>query len=246
MQLSDRKLAITGAGRGLGAALAIVAADRGAKPVLLGRDQSKLDAVATTIGGRTGHVPDRIVCDLANPSSAAAAAEALETRHPDLDGLVHNGAMWLPGALETLTDEAMAGCVGSAVTGALILTRRLLPVLKSRTRADIHTVVSTSGLAHVRLLGASVAFRAAKAAQDGFVQGLAEELIGTPVRVSAVYPGNIQDVSPLDPAWSTPRGPRDALTNREVVEAILFSLSLPPNASVRTLVIERADCDVYS
>lgn len=246
MRLADRKLAITGAGRGLGAALAIVAADRGVRPVLLGRSQEKLFSVAHAIAARTGRTPETIVCDLAETDSAASAADALLTAHSDLDGIVHNGAMWLPGALETLTDAAMAQCVGSAVTGALILTRRLLPLLKRRLHADIHTVVSISGLANVRLLSASVAFRAAKAAQDGFVQGLAEELSGTSVRVTAVYPGNIQDVSPLDPAWETPRGPRDALTNREVVEAILFTLAMPPNASVRSLVIERPDSDALA
>ncbi|MEZ5923662.1 MAG: SDR family oxidoreductase [Hyphomicrobiaceae bacterium] len=246
MLLSDRKIAITGAGRGLGAALAIVAADKGMTPVLLGRNPENLDAVAGTIERRTARRPGTIPCDLADPTSVARAADALISGHADVDAIVHNGAMWLPGPLEDLTDEQMCQCVGSAVTGALILTRRLLPLLKSRPRADIHTVVSISGLPNVRLLAASVAFRAAKAGQDGFVQGLAEELSGTSVRVSAVYPGNIEDISPNDPAWVAPRGPRDPLTNREVVDCILFTLAMPPNVSIRTLVIERADSDTYS
>lgn len=244
MLLRDRKLAITGAGRGLGAALAIVAADKGVRPVLLGRNLENLGAVAEIIERRTNTRPDAISCDLADPGSAASAADMLLQRHTDLDGIVHNGTMWLPGPFHTVTDEQMAQTVGSAVTGALILTRRLLPLLKTRPRADIHTVVSISGLPNVRLLGASVAFRAAKAAQDGFVQGLAEELSGTSVRVSAVHPGNIKDISPLDPAWVSPRGPRDPLTNREVVDSILFTLAMPPNVSIRTLVIQRADGDV--
>ena len=246
MLLRDRKLAITGAGRGLGAALAIVAADKGVKPVLLGRNPENLVSVAGIIERRTATRPDTIPCDLADTGSAASAADALLQRHADLDGLIHNGTMWLPGAFDTVTDEQMAQTVASAVTGALILTRRLLPLLKGRMRADIHTVVSISGLPNVRLLGASVAFRAAKAAQDGFVQGLAEELSGTSVRVSAVYPGSIEDISPLDPAWIAPRGPRDPLTNREVVDSILFTLAMPPNVSIRTLVIERADSDVLA
>lgn len=243
MLLRDRKLAITGAGRGLGAALAIVAADKGVKPVLLGRNPENLAGVAETIERRTSARPDTIACDLADPASVASAADTLLQRHPDLDGIIHNGTMWLPGAFETLTDDQMAQTVASAVTGALILTRRLLPFLKTKMRADIHTVVSISGLPNVRLLGASVAFRSAKAAQDGFVQGLADELAGTTVRVSAVYPGIIEDISPLEPAWVAPRGPRDPLTNREVVDSILFTLAMPPNVSIRTLVIERADSD---
>lgn len=236
--LRGRKLAITGAGRGLGAALAIVAADRGARPILMARSQANLDGVAATIATRAGHRPATVLCDLADAASCATAADRILAVHPDLDGIVHNGTMWLAGDLDNVTDEAMVQCVSSAAIGSLVLTRRLLPLLRNRPRADIHTVVSTSGLAHVALHGASVAFRAAKAAQDGFVQGLAEELAGTNVRVTAVYPGNIRDVSPLEAAWEEPRGPRDKLTNREVVEAILFTLTLPANAAVRTLVIE--------
>lgn len=61
-------------------------------------------------------------------------------------------------------------------------------------------------------------------------------------RLSGQHPGCL----PLDPAWETPRSARDPLTSREVVESILFTLSLPPNASVRGLVIERADGDVLA
>ncbi len=93
------------------------------------------------------------------------------------------------------------------------------------------------------LLGASVVFRAAKSAQDGFVRGLAEELKQTRVRVTAVYPGDFEDVSPLESAWIEPRHPDGPLSNREVIEAILFTLNLPPSASVRTLVIERQGTD---
>lgn len=245
MQLDGRTIAITGAGRGLGAALAITAAERGARPVLVGRAPAALRSVADAVKARTGCRPEQVPCDLADIASCGAAAAAVGERCPDLDGLVHNGAMWLPGALETLEDEDMRDCVASAAVGALVLTRRLLPVLRRRPAADIHTIVSVSGLPNVPLLGASVAFRAAKAAQDGFVQGLASELAGTNIRVTAVHPGNIDDVSPLDPAWNEPRGSRDALTNREVVEAILFVLAQPFNTSIRSMVIERTDSDLF-
>lgn len=243
--LAGRRMAITGAGRGLGAALAIVAADRGARPLLLGRQPANLKATGDTIRKRTGIDAPTIACDLADRASAAAAASMIAATHADIDGIIHNGTMWLPGPLEQLDDAQMESCIASAAVGALVLTRRLLPLLKAKPRADIHTVVSTSGLPNVPLLGASVAFRAAKAAQDGFVQGLADELSGTTVRVSAVYPGNITDLSPLDAEWDAARGPDDPLTNREVVEAVLFTLALPANACVRSLVIERSRSELF-
>ena len=238
-RISGRKFAITGAGRGLGAALALIMADAGARPVLLARNEKALAGVADAIKARSGQTAGTLACDLADAASCAAAGKKLVRDHPDLDGLIHNGAMWLPGTMAEITDADIQNCVASAAIGSLILTRHLLPVLRARADADIHTVVSTSGLANLPLDGTSVAFRAAKAAQDGFVQGLSDELKRTRVRVTAVYPGNIEDVSPLDAAWSSPRKPDSPLTNREVVEAILFTLNLPSGVAIKSLVIEQ-------
>jgi short-subunit dehydrogenase len=244
--ISGKKIAITGAGRGLGAALAIVAADRGAVPILLGRSPGALEEVAAAIAGRVGARPDAVVCDLADLGSVAGAADRLAQRHADLDILVNSGAQWASGAFETQSDEAIQAVVGSAVTGTMALTRRLLALLRARPQADIHTVVSMSGLQYARLRGSSLPFRAAKAAQDGFVQGLVEELQGTQVRVTSVYPGIIEDVSPLVPAWSAVRAPDAMLSHREVVEAILFTLEMPAHTSIRSLVIERSRSDFLS
>lgn len=238
MRISGRKYAITGAGRGLGAALSIVMADAGAKLVLLGRTDKALAKTAEVIHSRTGQKVKTIRCDLANVESCGEAGRSLSTEHLDLDGLIHNGAMWLPGAMADITDEDIQACIASASIGSLILTRHVLPGLSKRPDADIHTVVSTSGLPNAPLHGASVTYTAAKSAQNGFVQGLSEELKQTGVRVTAIYPGNIKDISPLEPAWNEPRHFNDPLTNREVIDAILFMLNLPASAAVKALVIE--------
>lgn len=243
MDISGRKITITGAGRALGEALAIVCADLGARPILLGRSVAALANVAGHIEQRTGHRPPFLRCDLADPASVAEAADALQRDHPDLDILVNSGATWIGGPLEALTDAEIAAMIDSMLTGTMALTRRLLPVLRARPHADIHTVVSMHGLQYARLLGSSLPFRVAKAGQDAFVQGLTEELAGTRVRVTSVYPGFIEDISPLDPAWSAPRADDAMLSDREVVEAILFALQMPPNVTIRSLVIERTKSD---
>jgi NADP-dependent 3-hydroxy acid dehydrogenase YdfG len=243
MTIEGRKIAITGAGRSLGAALAIVSADRGAHPVLLGRSRDALELVADAIEVRTGRRSPVVVCDLADAASVAAAAGILTDDHANLDCLVNSGAHWSGGKFEAMSDADIAAVVGSALTGTMALTRRLLPLLRARPTADIHTVVSKSGLQYARLRGSSVAFRAAKAGQDGFVQGLTEELAGSSIRVTSVYPGIIEDISPLDPAWNVARSPAAMLSNREVVEAILFALEMPANVSVRSLVIECTNSD---
>lgn len=246
MGLEGRKIAITGAGRGLGAALAMVAADQGMTPLLLGRNQARLGEVADAIARRTGKHPDVIGCDLADPASVADAAGRIAAAHGDLDILVNSGSQWTGGAFEALTDEQIAAMVDSTMTGTMVLTRRLLPVLRTRPHADIHTVVSMSGLPYARMRGSSAAFVAAKAGQSGFVQALTEELIGTNVRVTSIYPGIIEDVLPEEGAWNAERDTNDKLSDRNVVEAILYILSQPPNVAIRSLVIERARTEFLS
>lgn len=240
MTIEGRKIAITGTARGLGKALAITAADRGALPILLGRSLEQLEIVREAIRGRTGSAPDAYHCDLADFASIAGAAGNLTAHHSDLDILVHNGSQWTGGPLDGQSDEMIAAVVNSTVSGMLALTRHLLPVLKARPRADIHTVVSMSGLQYARFLGSSLPFRVAKAAQDGFTQSLVEELRETGIRVTSVYPGLIEDLSPLDPEWHAERSVSDPLTDRDVVDAILYALGAPPNVALRQIVIERA------
>lgn len=243
MGLEGKTIAITGAARGLGAALAVVAADRGMRPVLLGRNATGLAATAEAIEARVAKRPRAVVCDLADPDSVASAASQIGAMSPALDILVNSGSQWIGGGLQAMSDDQIATVVNSTVTGTMALTRRLLPLLRARPAADIHTVVSMSGLPYARMRGSSVPFVAAKAAQNGFVQALTEELIGTDIRVTAVYPGLIEDLSPLDEDWERARGPADALSDRDVVEAILFVLDQPRNVAIRSLVIERSRTD---
>lgn len=236
-------MVITGAGRGLGGALAIAAADRGMRPLLLGRDGARLGQIADMIETRSGTRPDCVICDLADLASVADAAGKIALLAPDLDILVNSGAQWTGGAFERQTDEQIAAVVNSTVSGTMALTRRLLPLLARRPAADIHTVVSMSGLPYARMRGSSVPFVAAKAAQNGFVQALTEELIGTAIRVTSIHPGIIEDMLPTQAAWELERGAVDMLSDRNVVEAILYILDQPANVAIRSLVIERARTD---
>ncbi|KAF5598795.1 short-chain dehydrogenase reductase SDR family [Fusarium pseudocircinatum] len=208
--MKGRKIVISGAGRGLGRALAIVTASQGATPVLLGRSLSALQEVSETIKIDSGATAYPIICDLSDPTSVAKATKEISESHPDIDILVNNGAHFTEGSLDKQTDDQILSVVNSA---------------------------------YARLTGASLPFRAAKAAQDGFTQGLVEELKGTSVRVTSVYPGLIEDVSPSSAEWQKERGSDGGITNKNVVDTIIYALSAPPNVSLRSIVIERTFSD---
>jgi short-subunit dehydrogenase len=222
--LSGRRVVITGAGRGLGRALAIKTADHGADVALLGRDRAALQAVAETIRSRTDRDALIAACDLAHPDSIANACHAVLSAGARIDVLVNNAATWLTGTLADQSDAEIATALAATVTGTVLVTKGLLPALRSSPAADIVNIVSTSGWIGWDL-GAATAFHAAKHGQSGFSDALRHELKGTGIRVTAIYPPDFDDVDPLGPDWD--RTERSKLSNREVVDTILFAISAP-------------------
>lgn len=88
-------MVVTGAGRGLGAALALALSDLGCNVILCGRSLEALEVIAGHIETRTGRHPKRVVIDLADAASVDAAAREVVLSFPIVDVLINNGAMWL-------------------------------------------------------------------------------------------------------------------------------------------------------
>lgn len=238
MAFEGKRIIITGAGRGLGAAMALVLADKGADLLLTGRSRENLTAIAEAIGNRTGRKPALQLLDMADPSAVTLFAKALRDEGKPLDILINNAAQWLPGRMTDHDALAISQTIAANVTGTMLLTRGLVPLLEKSGAGDIMTVVSISGLPNTRLQTASVAYAASKHAQAAISDGLRQELKGRPVRVQAVFPPYIEDLSPLDPNWATPRDATSSVTNRDVVETILFALERPRHVTLASIIID--------
>jgi NADP-dependent 3-hydroxy acid dehydrogenase YdfG len=72
---------------------------------------------------------------------------------------------------------------------------------------------------------------------------LVEELQGSSVRITSIYPRIIEDVSPTTAEWHRQRGADEGLTSKDVVDTIIYALSAPANVSLRQIVIERTRSD---
>jgi NADP-dependent 3-hydroxy acid dehydrogenase YdfG len=238
--LRGRTAVVTGAGRGLGAALAIVLADAGATPVLCGRSRDALDGVAAAIAARTGRRPGTIPLDLADPAGAERAAQEVLQRHPAVDLLVNNGAAWLAQRDTPFSAAEVAGVIGSAITGTFLVTQALLPALTGSGRGDVVTIGSISGQLNAPIQTTAVPFYAAKHGQAGLADGLRQMLAGTPVRSICIHPPILEDISPLDPAWDdVPNRPKGAwLTNRDIVEAVIFAVTRPRHVTIASLLLD--------
>jgi short-subunit dehydrogenase len=239
MNFKGKHIFITGAGRGLGAAFAVILADHGANLTLTARNTENVKALAESIRMRTGLAPQTLRLDLADSGEVTQLAKKMRDEKRPLDILINNAAQWLPGAMTEHDAYAIATTIASNVTGTLLLTRGLLPLLENSGAGDILNIVSVSGMANVPLQGASVAYIASKHAQTGMTDALRQELRGRSVRVTGIYPTFIKDISPLNEAeWNTVPKADSWVTNRDVVETSLFALSRPRHLTLSNLVVE--------
>ena len=236
--LQGKRVVITGAGRGLGRATAIVTADHGAETVLLARDTDALEAVADTIRARSGRDSLIVRCDLGKPDEIGSACDLVLDENPRVDVLINNGAPWLEGRFEELSDAEITATVAAGVTGTILVTKGLLPGLRRSDCPDIITVASTSGVPAWDLEGGSVPFYAAKHGQSGFSDKLRHELKGTGIRVSAIYPPSFDDADPLDPSWNTAPDPDATISGREIVSTLLFMLAAPRTCNFPVIIVE--------
>lgn len=238
-QVEGKHVFITGAGRGLGAAMAVVFADLGAKLTIAGRNPENLFALAESIRLRSGTAPETVPMDLADISQVTLFAKKWRDEKRPLDILVNNGATWLSGPMDSHDALSISQTITANVIGTLLLTRGLLPLLKAAKESDIVNMISVSGMHNVPLQGASVAYVASKHGQAGFNDGLRQELRGTGIRITAIYPPNIQDISPLNAQeWDEVRGPESWITNRDVVGTILGALSRARHVAYMSVTME--------
>jgi short-subunit dehydrogenase len=245
--LKGKKILITGAARGLGAAFANVLADAGASIIMTGRLTEMLEGTAEAIRLRCGEKPETHLLDLADAGSVNQFGEAVVKAHPKLDVLINNGAQWLAGSMTEYDAYAAVNAINSAATGSFLLARQLMPSLLASGAGDILNIVSTSGIANSKLDTAAVPFYMAKHAQTGMANGLRQELKGKPVRVHALYPPDLETISPLnEDDWDAERSETDMVTTRDVVEAGIFALTRPRNVTMASVVLDADQGGLFS
>ncbi len=245
MGFQGKRVIITGAGRGLGAAFAVVLADQGAEVILTGRNRENLSVLAESIRDRTGKRPETHLLDMADISAVTLLGKRFRDEERPIDILINNAAQWLPGKMDEHDAYAISQTITGIVTGTLLFTRGLIPLLEKSGAGDIMNIVSISGIPNTPLLGASVAYYAAKHGQAGMNDGLRQELKGRPVRVQAIYPSYIKDISPLSKEWDTPAVASSWATNRDIVETALFALSRPRHLTLASIVVDPDNGGLY-
>lgn len=180
--LSGQHALVTGAGRGIGAAIARELSAAGARVTLLARQADELDATAITLEGNAVTV----IADVTDPVQVERAFAEARRAAGEVSILVNNAGRAASRALAKSDAEFWREVVDVNLNGVYHCTRAALPAMLAANRGRIVNVSSTAGL---RGYAYCTAYCAAKHGVIGFTRALALEVAKTGITVNAVCPG---------------------------------------------------------
>ncbi len=233
--LSGKSVLITGGGSGIGLAAARLFLAQGARTAITGRNADKLRLAADTLNGG-----DRLIyrpTDVTNPEQVRQLVEDVNHRFGRIDVLVNNAGLNIKErTLRELTPERWQRLLAGNLEGAFHCIQAVLPFMRERRDGLIINVNSISGKRANPLGGAG--YIAAKFGLRGLAMGVAAEEKPNGIRVSSIYPGEV-DTPILEqrPSQVTEEHRRSMLKPEDVAAAVLFIAGLPSNATVPELVM---------
>jgi 3-oxoacyl-[acyl-carrier protein] reductase len=185
---------VTGAGRGIGAAIARTLAGLGVGVALCGRTRSTLESTAKTIEQARGKA-EVVVCDVTDLRSVEAAAQHVHKIFGRVDVLVNNaGVGGFGGPLHQMPPDGWEQILNTNLRGVYYMTRSFAPAM---IRARAGHIINISSLAGKNALPNGAAYAASKWGLNGLSYSVAEELRGNNIRVSVICPGSVDtELSP--------------------------------------------------
>ncbi len=212
--LTGQVAVITGAGRGIGRAIAITLAELGAHTFLCGRSRAALEQTAAAInntggakaGGRSAgerNAAERnsakstvVECDVTDLASVEALAQWVDSAFHRLDILVNNAGIAGPGGpLHQLPPADWDTIFNTNLRGAYYCIRSLAPLMTSspmtKSKVPSGHIINISSLAGKNALPNGAAYAASKWGLNGLTYSVAEELRAHNIRVSVICPGSV-------------------------------------------------------
>jgi NAD(P)-dependent dehydrogenase (short-subunit alcohol dehydrogenase family) len=223
--LRGKVAVVSGASRGIGLAIAEALAGAGCRPALAARFSSPGELRAAR---RIGFAQP---CDVRDERSVGEFFAAVKRQFGRVDVLVNNAGVAGPTRnVAKLSTKDWREVVETDLTGMFLCTRAALPLMKRGS-----SIVNNLSVSAKRVFAGMAAYNAAKHGAAGFTNTLREELRQQGIRVIGLYPG-ATDTAIWEQFW--PQAPRRRMLSPETIaRAVVFALSLPPEATVEELVI---------
>jgi 3-oxoacyl-[acyl-carrier protein] reductase len=188
-RLEGKTALVTGASRGIGAAIALRLAEEGASVgVNYAGSRDAALAVCAAIVDSGGHAI-ALQADVSDPAAASALVEQALSELGSLDILVNNAGITRDGLLVRMSDEDWASVIATNLTGVFSVTRAAAKVMMKARSGSIVNITSVVGIAGN---AGQANYSAAKAGVIGLTKSVAKELAPRGVRCNAVAPGFIE------------------------------------------------------
>ncbi|MEX2180933.1 MAG: SDR family oxidoreductase [Gemmatimonadaceae bacterium] len=235
--MKGRTALVTGASRGIGAAVARALAMAGARVVLVARSAGELSALAAELPNGAAPLPADLAQPDATPTVAIAAREILGA---DPDILVHAAGTFPMTRFENTTDADLERALALNVAAPLRLTRAFLPAMRARRSGH---VVMIGSIADRQAFPDNSVYAATKHALRAAHEVLRAETRGSGVRATIISPAATDTPiwDPYDPDGSGHLPSRsDMLRAEDVADAVLWAVTRPPHVDVDELRLSRS------
>ena len=242
LNLSGKRVLVTGSGGGVGRAVAQRMSEAGASLLLTDRNSETLDTVIGDIGAGNANV---VAADLGSVEGVERVFAEVDARLGGLDILVACAGIGSE-PLMAFEDESWRDVITSNLVSYVACTRRAIERIRRAPRGEGSVILLGSISVHIKAVGESV-YNAAKGGVASFAETLRKELIPDAIRVTLIEPGAIG--SAMQPFGAEERArlieAEELLPPAEVAEAVMFAATRPVGVDCVTLRIEPMVQKIY-
>ncbi|HDI1475611.1 TPA: SDR family oxidoreductase [Staphylococcus aureus] len=225
--LTDKIAVVTGAGSGIGEAIATLLHEEGAKVVLAGRNKDKLQNVANQLAQDSVKV---VPTDVTNKEEVDELMKIAQQTFGGLDIVINSAGQMLSSKITDYQVDEWDSMIDVNIKGTLYTVQAALPTMLEQSSGHLINIASISGF---EVTKSSTIYSATKAAVHTITQGLEKELAKTGVKVTSISPGMV------DTAITAAYNPSDRkkLDPQDIAEAVLYALTQPKHVNVNEITV---------
>ncbi|HEA6165444.1 TPA: SDR family oxidoreductase [Staphylococcus aureus] len=225
--LTDKIAVVTGAGSGIGEAIATLLHEEGAKVVLAGRNKDKLQNVANQLAQDSVKV---VPTDVTKKEEVDELIKMAQQTFGGLDIVINSAGQMLSSKITDYQVDEWDSMIDVNIKGTLYTAKAALPTMLEQSSGHLINIASISGF---EVTKSSTIYSATKAAVHTIIQGLEKELAKTGVKVTSISPGMV------DTAITATYNPTDRkkLEPQDIAEAVLYALTQPKHVNVNEITV---------
>ncbi|NFV88307.1 SDR family oxidoreductase [Staphylococcus aureus] len=225
--LTDKVAVVTGAGSGIGEAIATLLHEEGVKVILAGRNKDKLQNVANQLAQDSVKV---VPTDVTKKEEVDELIKIAQQTFGGLDIVINSAGQMLSSKITDYQVYEWDSMIDVNIKGTLYTTQAALPTMLEQSSGHLINIASISGF---EVTKSSTIYSATKAAVHTITQGLEKELAKTGVKVTSISPGMV------DTAITAAYNPTDRkkLEPQDIAEAVLYALTQPSHVNVNEITV---------